>query len=140
MAGGLKTLIRLNEWSVDQKRRALGDVMRLIDTLENQGRELERELIGEQAVAKASPGEAGYLYGYYANAVIERRERLGQSIARAELVAEEAREELNRAYRELKKFETAQASRERRQRAETDRKDQAVLDEIGMKSYLQKKQ
>jgi len=140
MGGGLKTLIRLNEWSVDQKRRALGDVLRLIDSLENQGRDLERELLSEQAAAKASPDEAGYLYGHYANAVIARRERIEQSVARAEMVAEEAREELNQAYRELKKYQTAQAARELRQLAERDRKDQAVLDEIGMKSHLRKNQ
>ena len=55
MARNLKTLIRLNEWTVDQKRRKLGGVQRLISALQNQGKLLEEELVREQASASNSP-------------------------------------------------------------------------------------
>ncbi|NQV47353.1 MAG: flagellar export protein FliJ [Rhodospirillaceae bacterium] len=139
MAGGLKTLIRLNQWGIDQKRRKLGAILRLIAALEQQGLRLEEELISEQAAAAASPEEAGFLYGNYADHVIARRERIGQSIAHADKEADEARDELTQAYRELKKYETAQADRDKRQEIEELRLEQAELDEIGIKAFTRNK-
>ena len=136
MATGLKTLIKLNSWGVDQKRRKLGEILRLIDSLETQARNLEDELIREQRAASDKPEEAGYIYGNYANAVIQRRERIGESIAQAETEAEVARDDLADAYRELKKFETVQANRLADEAKEEARKDQITLDEVGLQGYL----
>ncbi|MBT3238842.1 MAG: flagellar FliJ family protein [Rhodospirillaceae bacterium] len=139
MARSLKTLIRLNEWTVDQKRRKLGGILRLINALQNQAQLLEEELIEEQASAANDPSEAGFLYGNYANHVIERRERIALSIQQSEQEAEVAREELNEAYRELKKYETAQKNREVREQKELAVREQMVLDEIGLQGYARKK-
>jgi len=139
MARGLKTLIKINEWNVEQKQRKLGDILRLIDSLETQARLLEEELVREQAAAAASPEEAGFIYGNYADAVIHRRERLEQSIVQAEVEADAAREELGEAYRDLKKFETAQANREAMVAKELARKEQITLDEVGLQGYLQRR-
>ncbi|MBC8445059.1 MAG: hypothetical protein H8D75_00320 [Rhodospirillaceae bacterium] len=118
MAKGLETLIRLNEWSVDQKRRKLGEVLRLIDGFEAEARKLESDLIREQQTAAASPNEAGFLYGYYADAVIDRRAIIKVSIQQLEREAYEAREEVSQAYQELKKYETALEARKKREDAE----------------------
>jgi flagellar protein FliJ len=139
MARGLETLIRLNEWSVDQKRRKLGEIMGLIGGFEAEARKLEEDLIKEQAAASASPNEAGFLYGYYADATIQRRTIIQISIQQLEVQADEAREEVNQAYRELKKFETALQTRTKREEAEIARQDQLALDEVGMQSFLQKR-
>jgi flagellar FliJ protein len=138
MARGLNTLIRLNEWGLDQKRRKLGEIMRLIRGFELEAHKLEEDLIREQNVASASPNEAGFLYGYYADATIERRAIIQISIQQFELQANEAREEVNQVYRELKKFESALETRNKLELDEMDRQDQLVLDEVGMQSFLQK--
>lgn len=139
MARGLETLIRLNEWSVDQKRRKLGEVLGLIDGFTTEAQKLEEDLIKEQATAAASPNEAGFLYGYYADATIHRRSIIQISIQQLEVQADEAREEVNQAYRELKKFETALQTRNKRQLDERTRREQLVLDEVGMQSFIQKR-
>jgi len=139
MARGLETLIRLNEWSVDQKRRKLGEVLGMVDGFQAEARKLEDDLVKEQAVAAASPNEAGFLYGYFADAIIDRRAIIKLSIEQLETQVAEAREEVNQAYRELKKFETALETRKKREQAEQDRQDQQVLDEVGMQSFLQKR-
>jgi flagellar export protein FliJ len=139
MARGLKTLIRLNEWGLDQKRRKLGEIMRLIDGFELEARKLEEDLIREQNVASASPNEAGFLYGYYADATIVRRAIIQSSIQQFEHQANEAREEVNQAYRELKKFERALETRNKLELNEMNRQNQLVLDEVGMQSFLQKR-
>jgi len=139
MAAGLKTLIKLNAWGVDQKRRKLGEIMRLIESLETQSRDLESELILEQQAAAASPEEAGYIYGNYANAVILRRQRIASSIVQAEAEANDARDDLAQAYRDLKKYETVQANRLAEAKKEEARKDQIDLDEIGLQGYVRQK-
>ncbi len=139
MAGNLNSLIRLHEWRVDEKRRALGDLLGVVADLEQQARRLEEDLKKEQGVARASPDEAGYLYGNYAHAVILRRERIAQSIAATERKIAAAREALNDAYRNLKKYELVQGARDTREARERERAEQMVLDELGAQAYRQRR-
>ena len=139
MARDLHTLIRLNEWTVDQRRRALGDVLASLTSLETSLERLREELIKEQTIVRSSPEEAGFFYGNYAAAVIIRREDLNQGILRMEEQVAEAREKLNDAYRDLKKHEVAQKSRDTREALELVRREQETLDEIGLQGYRRKK-
>lgn len=138
MASGLHSLIRLNEWEVDQRRRKLGSLLGTLHDLETSLSGLEGELRHEQGMANTSPDEAGFLYGNYAMAVIERRQQLQNSMAQMEQQIAAAREELNEAYRELKKFEVAQETRDTREAAELATKERADFDEIGLQGYLRK--
>lgn len=135
MAQDLNTLIRLNEWSVDQRRRELGEVLRSLAELETGLERLREEVVKEQGAAQASPEEAGFFYGNYAQAVIHRRDGLNDGIAKMEAQVAEAREKLNEAYRELKKFEVAQDTRDTRVAKELARKEQEALDEMGLQSF-----
>ena len=139
MARDLHTLIRLNEWTVDQRRRALGDVLASLASLETGLEQLREELIKEQTIVRSSPEEAGFFYGNYATAVIIRREDLNQGILRMEEQVAEAREKLNDAYQDLKKYEIAQESRDTREALELVRREQETLDEIGLQGYRRKK-
>lgn len=139
MARDLHTLIRLNEWTVDQRRRALGDVLASLASLETGLEQLREELIKEQTIVRSSPEEAGFFYGNYATAVIIRREDLNQGILRMEEQVAEAREKLNDAYQDLKKYEIAQESRDTREALELVRREQKTLDEIGLQGYRRKK-
>ena len=92
----------------------------------------------EQGSAQASPEEAGLFYGSYANAVIERRHQLNESVAQMEVQIAAAREELNTAYRELKKYDVAQQNRDTRETQELERREQKILDELGLEAYRRK--
>lgn len=135
MAKDLNNLIKIHEWDVDEKRRKLGELLRLLDNLEAQARALEEELVREQQAARESPEEAGFLYGEYAETVIDRRERIQASIQQMEVAIEEAREDLRLAYVDLKKYEVAQENRDRRAALELDRREQAELDAVGLEGY-----
>ncbi|MEK7245795.1 MAG: flagellar FliJ family protein [Pseudomonadota bacterium] len=132
MAKNLKGLIRLHQWVVDEKRRKLGDLLKMLAEFEDQVRRLEDEVVEEQKAAAKAPETAGFLYGNYARQVIERRARLAKSIASMESQIVAAREDLNESYRELKKFQVAQEVRDRRTALEAARREQNVLDEIGI--------
>jgi len=138
MARNLLTLIRLNEWTVDERRRELSDVLNSLAVLEESLERLRTEVLREQEFVKNSPEEAGFFYGNYANNVIHRRADLNQGIVRMERDVAVARERVNEAYRDLKKYEVAQETRNLEQAQEEAREEQIELDELGLQAYRQR--
>lgn len=128
---GLDSVIRLQKWRLDEKRRQLGDLLRLAEQLETELAGLETELEAEQALA-ARNFEAGRTYGNYARGFIERRERLIQSLANVEQQVEVAQEEVRAAFRELKTIEITKDNRDKVVAIDTGRRQQAELDEIAL--------
>jgi flagellar export protein FliJ len=127
----LKNLIRIHDWQVDEARRKLGDLLKVQDDLKAQLARLDEELKREQALAYENP-EAATFYGNYAERVIQRRERLKQSVRKMDGEIALAREEVRAAYRELKKYQVAQEQLERAEAEERALKEQKDLDEIGL--------
>lgn len=138
MAANIKNLIRLHEWNVDEKRRKLGELLRLQGELEDQMNQLEKDLVREQKAAAADPALAGLTYGEYAKQVIQRRENLQGSIDQMEFVIGHAQEELSEAYRELKKYEIVDRNRQRRYEEQQSRREQSMLDEIALNQHRRK--
>lgn len=139
MAANIKNLIRLHEWNVDEKRRKLGELLRLRSELEDQMKQLEADLIRQQEAAAADPTLAGLTYGNYAEQVIQRRENLQDSINQMEFVIGHAQDELSEAYQELKKYEIVDRNRQRRYELEEARREQIMLDEVALNQHRRKK-
>jgi len=139
LAANIKNLIRLNEWNVDEKRRKLGELLRLQGELEDQMKQLEADLIEQQKAAAADPNLAGLTYGAFAKQVIQRRENLQDSIDQMEFVIGHAQDELSQAYQELKKYETVENNRLRRFEREQNRREQIMLDEVALNQHRRKK-
>jgi len=139
MAKGLKSLVRLSEWNVDEKRRQLASVLDEMAAAEQARDDLETEVLKEQASAQDSPHEAGLFYGNYADNVINRREEIRQLIVSIDARVVEAREALNEAYREQKKYETVEKNRVEREARELAQKEQQILDELGLQNHSQKR-
>ena len=133
MATGLKNLIRLHEWTVDERRRELGNHIRQLNHLDEQVRNLEDELKREQALAGA--GDLGITFGAYYNLFRYRRRRLDDAIRAKEREIAEAREILGNAFMELKKYQVAQEVRNREEELEETRREQAELDDLGLQLY-----
>lgn len=139
MPKDLHSLIRLHDWRVDEKQRALADLLGAVAALEARVRQLEEELLHERTIAAELPDEAGLYFGRFATAVIDRRKELDKAIDEVEEQIAEARDNLREAYRELKKYELAQASRDALEAAERNRREQIQLDEIGIQTHLRNK-
>jgi flagellar export protein FliJ len=131
---GRQILIRLNEREVDDKRRRLAELDRLLDQLKLQAQNLESDLLVEQKRA-AADYEAGMTYGAYSQAIILRREKLAASIADLEQKVLDARDDLAESFQELKKFEIAEANFQRRKAADELRAEQAQLDETAVEGF-----
>lgn len=139
MAANIKNLIRLHEWNVDEKRRKLGELLRLQGELEDQMKQLEADLVKQQQAAAADPTLAGITYGNFAQQVIQRRENLQESIDQMEFVIAHAQDDLSQAYQELKKYEIVDRNRQRRYELEQGRREQIQLDEIALNQHRRKK-
>ena len=130
----LETLIRVNSWTLDEKRRQLADLEDLRAGFYREIAHFEKQLILNQAAAASSP-EIAQTYGHYAVTVIERRRVLRQSIEEAQEAVDAATDEVHHAYQEVKKYETALEREKLRQRKEEDRVAQIELDEMGLNMF-----
>lgn len=135
---GLKTLIRLSKWNVDEKQRVLVALQGREDEILSWIAQSEVQLKEEQRVASEDPSGVGFAYAAFHSAWMGRREQLFSMLdmVRAEIVR--ARDALAEAFNELKTYEITQRERERRAQAELDRKEQAFLDEIGLNIHRRK--
>ena len=129
---GLKALIRLSKWNVDEKQRVLVALQGREDEILSWIQRLDEQLKEEQRIAAEDSTGVGFSYGAFANAWLGRRQQLLSMLdmVRAEIVR--ARDELADAFSELKTYEITQRERDRRAQAERDKKEQAFLDEIGL--------
>jgi flagellar protein FliJ len=125
----LDSLIRVNKYKLDERRRQLAELERLVERLRNESQRLEQELTSEQQVAAASC-EAGHSYGGYARDIIERRRKLAASIADAEAQILAARDALSESFREVKRYEITAANRGTRERLAAERKQRIAQDEV----------
>ena len=131
---GLPTLIRVRQWELEEKRRKLADLEGLAAQLDEAIARLDDEVKMEQGVVQSSL-EVNFAYAPYAAAAIERRRTLLASLEDVRQQILGASEEVTIAYQELKKYEVAQDNRRRRARVETNRREQIVLDEIGIEGF-----
>lgn len=134
MAKGAATLIRVNEWTVDERRRELGARLRELDELETALANLEKEVIHEQQIASSQPEVAGFIYGSYADGVIHRREQFQAHIEAKEKEIAVARDALSEAYVELKKYEVVHENQRRLDAEEQARREQIEIDELGLQA------
>jgi flagellar FliJ protein len=130
----LDTLIRVNRWKLDERRRQLGELERLFERLRSEAVRLEEELVREQQIASTST-EAGYAYAGYARDLITRRQKLAASIGEVEGQLIVAREALAESFGEVKRYEIAAANRQKRDRAAGERRQRILQDEVAMQVH-----
>ena len=131
---GLPTLIKLNQRELDLRRRRLSFLENRRDTLLAGMAALDARLIVEQQTATGSE-DVIYAYGPYAARHLAEKESLGRQIAKAEEEVAKARDAVAEAYGEVKKYELAQAARERREQADLDRAERIELDDLGLEIH-----
>ena len=137
MDKGLTALIRLHTWRLDEKRRELADMERVEDQFRAEIAQIEGEVVAEQDFARQGGGH-GFTFGGFALGVIVRRKKIEDSIRALQTVMDAKREEVAAAFRELKRYEIAKDTREKRERLEADRRTQAALDEVSLMQHVRK--
>ena len=126
-----ETLIRLKKFQVDEKRRRVTQIEGMIAEFERMAGDLDREIKTEQDRAGIhDPGH--FAYPTYAKAAINRRENLKRSAGELKAQLDDAQAALGEAFEELKKVEMLDERDQARERAESNAREQADMDSIGL--------
>ncbi len=129
-----ETLIRLSRFKTDEAKRKLAGLVTMRDDLLRKQKDLETSLSDEQR--KATESEFGrFAFPSFAKAVIARRENLLRSVLEIERQIEAAREDVNACFRDLKKYELAEETRQRREDAEAARVQQVEADDVSVTRF-----
>ena len=132
-----ESLIRLHRFKVDEIRRRLKALDDMRADLAKKMSDLEIMMQEEQR--RAAHSDLGRLaYPSFARSVVLRRENIQRSIDEVEREANQVTEQLQAAYRELKKYEIAAENIQERERVEVARQVQAELDDIAMSRHVRK--
>src|SRR5579863_1813023 len=123
----IKTLIRVQSWTVDEQRRILNQLLDREHVLIEDGHRLDRQLIAEQQVAAADPRMAGFAYVAYAKAHRIKRDNINVTLAAVRAEIEKQRDAVAEAYRELKVLEEVQKNWLEAERLEEARREQIDL-------------
>jgi flagellar export protein FliJ len=137
-AKDLDSLLRLHDWTVDERRRELGSLIAREDLLVRVGEELDRRLAREQRTAAADPLSAGLAYAAFARAHGLQREQVERMVELVRIEIERARDRLADAYRDYKVFEEVQRERQRQEDREEARKEQVASNEVGQNQFRQR--
>jgi len=133
----LQTLVRLAKFNVDDKRRVLAEVMAQVDAVQHRIETLEQSVEHERQIAFETP-ELGPVFGQFASKAKGERMAMEQQLVALQPYVEQARDQLAEAFEEQKKYEITKDRRDEDQRLDLDKKDQVVLDEVGLQLHRQK--
>lgn len=132
-----EALIRLHRFRVDEIRRRLKSLDDMRGDLTKKMADLETMMQEEQR--RAAHSDLGRLaYPSFARSVVARRENIQRTIDEVEKQASSVTEELQAAYRELKKYEIAAENDATRDRVEYARQVQSELDDIALERHMRK--
>lgn len=134
---GLDQLIRLQRWTLDEKRRQASDLELLIERLATDIANLDRQVQREIAAARDSIEMQRALPGYR-DAMKDRRARLDKSLTDLKDELAKLQEKISEAFSDLKKTEQTVKNREQRQRLADRRREQVASDEIGLQMHRRK--
>ncbi len=136
----LHTLIRLRKWDVDEKQRALGQLLRQEESVLERQAELEAEVAGEISFTATLPADQRSTLAAYLKRCEEFRDRLSDLLGEVRRQIAAAQNELAEAYRRLKTFEVTQDARDAAVAAEENRLEQIELNELGLELHRRKVQ
>lgn len=139
MSRDLHGVIRYRKHLVDEKRRALADLLRQEDYLLQAQAMLAEQMQHEAEVAASDSMGAGLGYALYIRQAQERRDAILAALAETRRRVDAAQDEVRESFKELKTFEIAQENRDATERQEADHKEQLGLDAIGIELHRRRK-
>ena len=135
---GLDQMLRLQKWTLDEKRRQATDLEALIERLRGDIRRLDDEVANE-VEATRNDIELQRVLPDYKKMMAERRARIEKSVADLTSELEKLRDQIMESFADLKKTEQTIANRQQRQRVAQRRREQSRADEVGLQLHRRKK-
>ena len=130
-------LVRLHKFKVDDVQRRLKSLQDMRADLGRKTQDLEVMMQDEQR--RASNSDLGRLaYPTFVRSVIARRENIQRSIDEIERQIATVQEELEAAFRDLKKHEIEAGNAALRERTQEERRAQSLADEGALTQHVHK--
>ena len=136
MKNSLKTLQRIQKFSIDEQRKILNDYLEAEEKLHHRLQKLNQEFENEKEFART---HAAGDFGAYVKRYMKNRDALEAQLRALRLKIEEVREIIADMFKEQKTYEIVDRNRAARQQKEEDDKTQKTLDEIGTNAYIKRK-
>ena len=134
MKSSLKTLARIQKFSIDEQRKLLNEQLDVEEKILNALAALEDELVREKKFAEENPriGDFGSYYKRYQ----VKREGLEDALAKVRQKIEQIRDVISDMFKEQKTYEIVDKNRAAVQQKDEEQKMQKTLDEIGTNAYI----
>ena len=136
MKNSLKTLQRIQKFSIDEQRKILNDYLEAEEKLHNRLAALNREFENEKEFARTHDGGN---FGAYVKRYMKNRDELEAQLRALRVKIEEVRDIIADMFKEQKTYEIVDRNRAARLQKEEDDKTQKTLDEIGTNAYIKRK-
>ncbi len=130
-------MIQVNKSILEEKRRDLALVINEEEVIENKINKLEIELKREQLYSKRNLEIKLYLESF-AREVRRKTKLLNNDLSKLRLILEKLREQVSRAYVELRKFEITKENQQKKEIIESERLERIELDEISINMHRRK--
>lgn len=134
---GIATLIRLAKRELDELKRKQVALETQKDQLLKAIAKLHSDLQNEMKVA-AKTQEMASFYGGFAKRMKAREDDIRAEIKKIEEELLQLAEQIMLAFTDLKKYEIAQENDKQRKRAEENRKETIMLDDIASNQFIRK--
>ena len=134
---GMKTLIKMQQKDLDELRREQTGLEEQREQLINLLTRLENEMNEERRLAEGRMEMAKYLEDYGAR-VKERQMAIVQEVIQINIRLEQLGDLIATAFGELKKYEITKDNFDKRVQAAVDRREQIMLDEVGLRQFTRK--
>lgn len=132
----LKSLIKLRRHNVDEKQKALAQLYREIETIENSKNVLIERLRSEREVLDKSGTLEMYAYfGRFSQNIQRMLERLNLEKQKLETRISIAQDDVREAFANMKRIEIVQREREKAEKKKQDDKETREMDEIGLDGF-----
>lgn len=132
----LKSLIKLRRHNVDEKQKALGELYRQVEMIEQNKQILIERLQEERDVLDKTGTLEMYAYfGRFSQNIQRSLERMNLEKQKIEMRINVAQEDLREAFANMKRVEIVQREREVEEKKEQDAKEGREMDEIGLDGF-----
>ena len=131
---GLANLVRLHFWNVGEMRQRFDRQVQLRNRLKDELARLEQGLDAERREASRTL-DGALAYQTFVAPALERRRTLREAVAYQEREVDAARDDLDKAFQDLKEYETARVLQERHTIALREHRALLPLDDPGVSLY-----
>jgi flagellar protein FliJ len=128
---GLKALIRLHRFELDEKRRQIAAAETAHDNVLKRESALEEELANEKIFATDLNNMQGFFEPYAQN-LLHRHEGIREELKETQSNLDHIRDEAQEVFQEAKKYELTDEYLQRLEEVELNRREQIDTDELGI--------